>query len=66
VRHAGLPLAEACEQVLRDRIEPLGGGAGMIALGPCGDPVMPFTTPAMHRAWRVGDDPAQIAIANER
>ena len=64
VRHAGLPLAEACEQVLRDRIEPLGGGAGMIALGPCGDPVMPFTTPAMHRACRVGDDPAQIAIAN--
>ena len=64
VRHAGLPLAEACEQVLRDRIEPLGGGAGMIALGPRGDPVMPFTTPAMHRACRVGDDPAQIAIAN--
>ena len=64
VRHAGLQLAEACEQVLRDRIEPLGGGAGMIALGPCGDPVMPFTTPALHRACRVGDDPAQIAIAN--
>ena len=64
VRHAGLQLAEACERVLRDRIEPLGGGAGMIALGPCGDPVMSFTTPAMHRACRVGDDPAQIAIAN--
>ena len=66
VRHAGLQLAEACEQVLRDRIEPLGGGAGMIALGASGEPAMPFTTPAMHRAWRVGDDPAQIAIANER
>jgi L-asparaginase / beta-aspartyl-peptidase len=63
VHHMGVALAEACEQVLRERIEPLGGGAGMIALGPTGDPVMPFTTPAMHRAWRVGEGPVQVAIA---
>jgi beta-aspartyl-peptidase (threonine type) len=61
VRHAGLDLAEACERVLRERIEPLRHGAGMIALGPSGGPAMPFTTEAMHRAWRVGDKEAEVA-----
>ena len=64
VRHTGIDLAEACERVLRERIEPLDGGAGMIAIGPTGDPVMPFTTPAMHRAWRVGNAPAAVATAS--
>ena len=61
VRHTGIDLAEACDRVLRERIEPLDGGAGMIAIGPTGDPVMPFTTPAMHRAWRVGDGATRSA-----
>jgi L-asparaginase / beta-aspartyl-peptidase len=62
VRHAGLPLAEAAERVLREAIEPLGGAAGLIAIGPEGDPVMPFTTPAMHRARQVGDGSPSVAI----
>ncbi|MBV9213168.1 MAG: isoaspartyl peptidase/L-asparaginase [Actinobacteria bacterium] len=55
VRHTGIEVAEACERVLHERVEPLGHGAGMIALGPEGAPAMPFTTEAMHRAWRVGE-----------
>ena len=58
IRHAGVDLPEACDRVLREQVGPLGGGAGLIALGPTGDPAMPFTTEAMHRAWRTGDGPA--------
>ena len=62
VRHAGLSLAEAAERVLRDAIEPLGGAAGLIAIGPEGDPVTPCTTPAMHRGQRVGQAAPWVAI----
>ncbi len=61
VRHAGVELAAACERVLRERVGPLGGGAGVIALGATGEPAMPFTTEAMHRAWRVGEGEAGVA-----
>src|SRR4051812_47454359 len=59
MRHAGLPLAEACDRALAG----LGhlGTAGLIALGADGF-AAPFTTPAMARAWRIGDDPAGVAI----
>jgi beta-aspartyl-peptidase (threonine type) len=62
VRHAGVPLAEAAERVLRDGVAPLGGAAGLIALGADGEPVMPFTTEAMYRGWRAGGDPPRTAI----
>jgi beta-aspartyl-peptidase (threonine type) len=60
MRHAGLPLAQACELALAGlALRP--GTGGLIAV--CGDGVAaPFTTPAMPRAWRVGDGPVRTAI----
>jgi isoaspartyl peptidase/L-asparaginase-like protein (Ntn-hydrolase superfamily) len=62
VRHGGLGLAEAADAVLREHVEPLGGAAGLIAIAADGPPVLPFTTPAMYRGWRVGGDPPRTAI----
>ena len=59
----GVPVAEAAERVLRDRVGALGGAGGLIALGADGDPALPFTTAAMHRGWRTGDAPPETAIA---
>lgn len=58
----GASLAEAADVVIRDRIPTFGGSGGLIALGNEGGPVMPFTTPAMHRGWRVGDAEPVTAI----
>jgi L-asparaginase / beta-aspartyl-peptidase len=55
VRHAGLPLAEACPVVLRSRVP---GTGGVVAVGPDGTVALPFTTPAMARGvFRVGGEP---------
>jgi beta-aspartyl-peptidase (threonine type) len=51
VRHAGLPLGEACERALAE----VPGTAGLIAVGADGTVAAPFTTAAMPRAWRIGD-----------
>jgi L-asparaginase / beta-aspartyl-peptidase len=53
LRHRGLSLPDACDIVLRERLEPLGAAAGMIALGAGGEVAMPFNTTVMHRAWQV-------------
>jgi beta-aspartyl-peptidase (threonine type) len=59
MRHAGLSLAEACDRAL---VGLAGlGTAGLIAVG-ANDLAMPFTTPEMPRAWRVGDGPIVAAV----
>jgi beta-aspartyl-peptidase (threonine type) len=58
VRHAGLPLALACEQALAG-LEPF-GTAGLIAVGADGEIAMPFTTSAMPRGWCVGEGPVMV------
>jgi isoaspartyl peptidase/L-asparaginase-like protein (Ntn-hydrolase superfamily) len=60
MRHAGLPLAEACDRALAG----LGslGTAGLIAVGAAGELAVPFTTPAMPRGWRVGNGPIVTAV----
>lgn len=65
VAYRGLPLAEACETVLRERIAPLGGEAGLIAVGPGGDVAMPFTTGVMSRAVRAGEGAIRTGIGAE-
>jgi isoaspartyl peptidase/L-asparaginase-like protein (Ntn-hydrolase superfamily) len=60
MRHAGLPLAVACERALAG-LAPFGTG-GLIAVAADGAIAAPFTTAGMPRAWRVGDSPAEAAI----
>ncbi len=56
MRHAGLPLAEACEQALA-ALAPAGGSGGLIAVGAAGDVAARFTTPAMPHGWQAGAGP---------
>jgi beta-aspartyl-peptidase (threonine type) len=60
MRHAGLPLEAACRRAIAGLA--LYGTGGLIAVGAGGAPAMPFTTPAMPRAWRVADGPVVTAI----
>jgi beta-aspartyl-peptidase (threonine type) len=62
VRLAGMTLAEACQSVVRDRIGPLGGEIGLIALDAAGNFAMPFDTTIMHRGWKLGDGPVETAV----
>jgi beta-aspartyl-peptidase (threonine type) len=51
IRHKHLTLEDACNEALRQRIAPLRGDAGLIAVDPEGNVSMPFTTTIMHRGW---------------
>jgi beta-aspartyl-peptidase (threonine type) len=63
MRYRGLPLAEACETVLRARLEPLGADAGLIAVDARGEVAMPFNTAIMHRAWQTDGAEPRSAVA---
>ena len=62
MRHAGLPLAQACDRALAG-LEHL-GTAGLIAVGAEGF-ATPFTTPTMPRGWRIGDGPIGFAVERD-
>jgi beta-aspartyl-peptidase (threonine type) len=49
MRHAGLALEEACSRAIKERLVPLRGDAGLIALDPAGNVAMPANTTVMHR-----------------
>jgi beta-aspartyl-peptidase (threonine type) len=51
MRHKHLTLEDACNEALRQRIAPLRGDAGLIAVDPEGNVSMPFNTSVMHRGW---------------
>jgi beta-aspartyl-peptidase (threonine type) len=65
IRHRGTPLREAAQLVLRERVEPLGGHGGVIAVGPEGEVATPFTTGVMFRGLALGDEPARVAVGPE-
>jgi beta-aspartyl-peptidase (threonine type) len=48
--YQGKSLAEACRTVLKNKVQPLGGNGGIIAIDPSGTIEMPFTTEGMYRA----------------
>ena len=60
MRHRDMPLAEACEAVVRDRIRD--ADAGMIAVDAHGNVAMPFNTVVMHRGFVRGEEPPQTAV----
>lgn len=56
--YAGLPLAEAARRVTMEKLPPLGGRGGMIAVDAEGNVALPFNTEGMYRGWaRVGEAP---------
>jgi L-asparaginase / beta-aspartyl-peptidase len=54
LRHRGLPLEEACELAIDD-LGRWGQDGGLIAVSSRGEVAAVFNSPAMTRAWRVGD-----------
>jgi beta-aspartyl-peptidase (threonine type) len=65
VRHREMPVEQATETVLRDRVAPLGGEGGLIALDAAGNVAMPFTTAVMFRGCVVGGGTPRTAVGPE-
>ena len=65
LRHREMPVAQAAETVLRDRVAPLGGEGGLIAVDPDGQLAMPFTTEVMFRGCLAGAGPPRTAVGRE-
>lgn len=62
IRHAGLNLEAACARALRERVAPLRGDAGLIALDGAGNVAMPANTTVMHRGVLRNSGPAETAV----
>jgi L-asparaginase / beta-aspartyl-peptidase len=62
IRHTGLGLEEACQRAIKERILPLRGDAGMIALDPDGNVAMPANTTVMHRGTKRNGGPSETAV----
>jgi beta-aspartyl-peptidase (threonine type) len=66
IDYAGLPLQEAARRVVMDKLPPLGGRGGLIAIDARGNVVLPFNTEGMYRGWaRVGAAPVSAIYADE-
>ncbi len=61
LRHAGLPLEEACARALR-AVAALGGAGGCIALDRSGALALPFDTQGMPRGLLAADGAPQLAV----
>jgi beta-aspartyl-peptidase (threonine type) len=66
IRHRGLTLDDACTAAMRDRIAPLRGDAGLIALDPQGNVAMPANTTVMHRGLVRNGGVAETAVFVDR
>lgn len=62
MEYAGLPLAEAARRVVMDKLPPLGGRGGLIAVDAQGHVALPFNTEGMYRGWARVGQPVQVAI----
>jgi beta-aspartyl-peptidase (threonine type) len=62
MRHTGTPLEEACARTLRERVGPLGGDAGLIAVDTEGNVAMPANTTVMHRGVARNGEVTQTAV----
>ena len=66
IDYAGLPLQEAARRVVMDKLPPLGGRGGLIAIDAQGEVALPFNTEGMYRGWaRVGAAPVSAIYADE-
>ena len=66
IEYAGLPLHEAARRVVMDKLPPLGGRGGLIAVDAHGHVTLPFNTEGMYRGWaRVGETPVSAIYADE-
>ncbi len=62
MEYRSLPLAEACRVVLFDKLLPLGGEGGLVAVDAAGHVELPFNSDGMYRAWRTSQGAEGVAI----
>jgi L-asparaginase / beta-aspartyl-peptidase len=55
-------LVQACEAVIMDEIQNMGGEGGLIAINQKGEIAMPFNSKGMYRAWSVNLDFGKSAL----
>jgi len=65
MEYKGLALAEACRVVVQDKLAPVGGEGGLIAVDAAGNVALPFNSEGMYRASRVEGGAAEVAIYKE-
>jgi beta-aspartyl-peptidase (threonine type) len=62
MEYKGLSLKEACDFVVKDKLVKMGGEGGLIAIDKFGNIELPFNSEGMYRAWRTGDEAAEVRI----
>ncbi|MGB7922553.1 MAG: isoaspartyl peptidase/L-asparaginase [Pyrinomonadaceae bacterium] len=62
MKHKGLSLTEACEQVIGVTLREMDGEGGLIAVDRHGNLALPFNSEGMYRAWITSGQEAQVAI----
>ena len=62
MKYKGLPLAEACAQVVNVHLHEMGGEGGLIAVDREGNIALTFNSEGMYRAWITQGREAQVAI----
>ena len=62
VEYKGLSLEEACRVVVQDKLAPVGGEGGLIAVDAAGHVTLPFNSEGMYRASRREGEEAVVAI----
>ena len=62
LEYAGLSLAEASRRVVFERLPPIGGSGGLIAVDARGEIALPFNTSGMYRGWVRAEQAPRVAI----
>ena len=62
MEYKGLALEEACRVVVQDKLAPVGGEGGLIAVDAAGNLTLPFNSEGMYRASRTEGSEAMVAI----
>ena len=65
MEYRGLSLAEAARVVVHDKLAPVGGEGGLIAVDAAGNLTLPFNSAGMYRASRTEGSAAAVAIYRE-
>ncbi|MDO7851924.1 isoaspartyl peptidase/L-asparaginase family protein [Hymenobacter convexus] len=65
IEYKGLTLEEACRVVVQDKLAPVGGEGGLIAIDAAGNVTLPFNSEGMYRGCRREGESAWVAIYKE-
>ncbi|PSK89059.1 asparaginase [Taibaiella chishuiensis] len=60
--YKGMPLQEACDEVVLQDLVAIGGEGGLIAIDTAGNIAMPFNTAGMYRGFKKSDGSGGVAI----